>query len=188
MDESGTSSSPRWTIITKLVVALTVVVVLGALVVRFRTIIGPVLMAFIVAYLLHPLASLLHRKLHFSWPLAVNLIYVVFILILLTLLTWGGVGLVGQVQNLINAVQNYTAQLPGFIASLSHKVYVLGPFHLDFSTVDWQAIGQKVLSYVEPALGKVGGLVGTLAGGAASTLGWTAFVVIVSYFFLLESG
>jgi predicted PurR-regulated permease PerM len=34
----------------------------------------------------------------------------------------------------------------------------------------------------------MGGLVGTLAGGAASTVGWMAFVVIVSYFFLLESG
>ncbi len=29
---------------------------------------------------------------------------------------------------------------------------------------------------------------GTLAGSAASTLAWTAFVVVVSYFFLLESG
>ena len=75
-----------------------------------------------------------------------------------------------------------------FIESLSHNVYTLGPFQFDFSTIDWQTIGQQILSYVEPALGKVGGLVGTLAGSAASTLGWTAFVVVVSYFFLLESG
>jgi len=38
------------------------------------------------------------------------------------------------------------------------------------------------------ALAKVGGLVGALASSAAATLGWTAFVVVVSYFFLLESG
>jgi predicted PurR-regulated permease PerM len=134
------------------------------------------------------LISFFERKAHFSWGLAVNLIYLVFILVLLSLATWGSVNLVVQIQNLITAIQNYANQLPTFIESLSHNVYVLGPFRFDFSKFDWAAIGQQILSYVQPALGRVGGLVGTLAGGAATTLGWTAFVVIVSYFFLLESG
>jgi predicted PurR-regulated permease PerM len=172
----------------KLVVTLTLVVVLGALLVRLKFVVGPVLMAFILAYLLLPLASLMSKRTPLSWAVAVNLIYLVFVLILLALLTWGGVGLIGQVQNLITAVQNYANQLPVLIEGLSHKVYILGPFKFDFSTFDWQTIGQQILSYIEPALGKVGGLVGTLAGSAASTLGWTAFVVVVSYFFLLESG
>ena len=128
------------------------------------------------------------RKTPLSWAVAVNIIYLVFILVLLGLLTWGGVGLVGQIQNLITAIQNYTTELPAFIESLSHNVYMIGPFRFDFSTIDWMTIGQQILSYVEPVLGKLGGLVGTLAGSAASTLAWTAFVVIVSYFFLLESG
>ena len=188
MENTPPPASPRWGSMAKLVVSLTLVVILGALLVRFKFIIGPVLMAFVVAYLLFPLASLLSRKVHLSWGLVVNFIYLVFILILLALLTWGGVGLIGQVQNLISAVQNYATQLPVFIESLSHNVYTLGPFKFDFSTIDWQTIGQQILSYVEPALGKLGGLVGSLAGSAASTLGWTAFVVVVSYFFLLESG
>jgi predicted PurR-regulated permease PerM len=188
MAETQPPASPRWGAITKLVVTMTVIVILGALVVRFHTIIGPILMAFILAYLLHPIAARMSRKTPLSWSVAVNLIYLVFVLILLGLLTWGGVGLVGQIQNLIAAIQNYANQLPVFIESLSHKVYILGPFKFDFSTIDWQTIGQQILSYVEPTLGKLGGLVGTLAGSAASTLGWTAFVVVVSYFFLLESG
>jgi predicted PurR-regulated permease PerM len=134
------------------------------------------------------LALWLSKRTPLSWAIAVNLIYLIFVVILLALLTWGGVGLIGQVQNLITAVQNYANQLPIFIDSLSHQIYVVGPFKFDFSTIDWQAIGQQILSYIEPALGRVGGLVGTLASGAASTLGWMAFVVIVSYFFLLESG
>jgi predicted PurR-regulated permease PerM len=188
MEQTQPPASPRWGVMTKLVIALTIVFILGALLVRFQTIIGPVLMAFVVAYLLHPLIAFLQRRVHFSWGLAVNLIYLVFIIILLALITWGGVGLIGQIQNLITAVQTYANELPGFIESLSHKVYFLGPFRFDFSTFDWQAIGNQILSYVEPALGKLGGVVGTLAGGAASTLAWTAFVLVVSYFFLLESG
>ena len=188
MEKTQPPTSPKWGLITKLVVTLTLVVILGALLVRFKFIIGPVLMAFILAYLLLPVAALMSKRTPLSWAVAVNLIYLVFILILLALLTWGGVGLIGQVQNLITAVQDYANQLPIFIESLSHNVYVVGPFRLDFSTIDWQTIGKQILSYVEPALGKMGGLVGTLAGSAASTLGWTAFVVLISYFFLLESG
>lgn len=188
MEETPHPASPRWGAMTKLVIALTVIFILGLLLIRFQTIIGPVLMAFVLAYLLHPIVAFLQKKVHFSWGLGVNLIYIVIILILLALITWGGVSLIGQIQNLITAIQTYAKELPAFIESLSHKVYTLGPLRFDFSTFDWQAIGQQILSYVEPALGKLGGLVGTLAGGAASTLGWMAFVVIVSYFFLLESG
>jgi predicted PurR-regulated permease PerM len=188
MEKTQPPASPRWGSTAKLVVSLTMVVIIGALLVRFKFVVAPILMAFILTYLLFPLASGMNRKLHFSWALAVNLIYLVIILILLALLTWGGVGLIGQVQNLITAIQTYASELPAFIESLSHTVYTIGPFHLDFSTFDWTAIGKQILAYVEPALGKMGSLVGSLAGSAASTIGWIAFVVVVSYFFLLESG
>jgi predicted PurR-regulated permease PerM len=188
MQEYQPPSSPHWGATAKLVVTLTLVVIIGALLVRFKFIIGPILMAFVLAYLLLPLASLVSKRTPLSWALTVNLIYLIFVIILLALLTWGGVGLIGQIQNLITAIQNYASQLPSFIESLSHQIYVVGPFKFDFSTIDWQTIAQQILAYIEPALGQVGGLVGTLASGAASTLGWMAFVVIVSYFFLLESG
>ena len=188
MSETQPPASPRWGANAKLVVAITAMVILGALVVRFHTLIVPILMAFIVAYLLHPIAARMSLNTPLSWAVAVNIIYLLFVLILLGLLTWGGVGLVGQIQNLITAIQNYATELPAFIASLPSKVYMIGPFRIDFSTVDWSSIVKQGLAYVEPALGKMGGLVGTLAGSAASILAWTAFVIIVSYFFLLESG
>jgi len=188
MENTQPPESPHWGSTAKLVASLTIVIVLGALVARFQAIIGPVLMAFVLAYLLHPLIGFLEKRLHFSWGLGVSLIYILIILFLLSLITWGGVGLVGQIQNLIGAVQNYINELPAFIAGLSHKVVMLGPFRFDFSTFDWSIIGQQILSYVQPALGNLGGLVGTLAGGAATTLGWTVFIVVVSFFLLLESG
>jgi predicted PurR-regulated permease PerM len=187
MEPTQIPSSPKWGSLTKLVVTLTLVVILGALLVRFKFIVGPVLMAFILAYLLFPVSALMSKKTPLSWAMAVNIIYLVFIFILLALLTWGGVGLIGQVQNLINAINDYAGQLPVFIDSLSHNSYEIGPFKLDLSTFDWQTIGNQILSYVQPALGKLGGLVGTLASSAASMLGWIAFIVFVSYFILLES-
>jgi predicted PurR-regulated permease PerM len=188
MSDPKPFASPHWGTMTKLVVTLTVIAILAALVLRFHTIIVPVLISFMVAYLLHPLASLIGRKTPLSWRMAVNLIYLVFISILAILLTLGGVGLVQQIQSLISTVESAITNLPTFIESLSGKIYHIGPFVLDFSKIDWNSIGQQILSYIQPALGRLGNLVGTLASSAASTFGWMAFILIVSYFFLLESG
>jgi predicted PurR-regulated permease PerM len=188
MNNKEQASSPRWGAMTKLVVTLVAVFILGALLVRFKFVVAPVVMAFILTYLLFPLALLIIKKTPLSWKVAINIIYLMIVLILLALLAWGGVGLFSQVQNVINTVQDYIKQLPTIIDSLSHKVLTLGSFRLDLSTIDWQKIGTQVLSTVEPAIGKLGSLVGTLASSAVSTLGWTAFVIILSYFFLLESG
>ena len=83
MDEIQPSGSPRWGATAKLVVTLTLVVVLGALLVRFKFILGPILIAFILAYLLLPIASLISKKSPLSWGMAVNLIYLIFVIILL---------------------------------------------------------------------------------------------------------
>jgi predicted PurR-regulated permease PerM len=91
MDETKPPASPRWGATAKLVVTLTLVVILGALLVRFKFILGPILIAFILAYLLLPVASLVNKRSPLSWGMAVNLIYLIFVIILLALLTWGGV-------------------------------------------------------------------------------------------------
>ncbi|MDP2975260.1 MAG: AI-2E family transporter, partial [Anaerolineales bacterium] len=169
MSDPKPFASPRWGAITKLVVALTVIAVIGALVLRFHAILAPALMAFILAYLLHPIASFLSRKTRLSWRGAVNIIYLLFIIILVVLLTLGGVNLVQQVQNLIVSLQAAITNLPAFITSLSGQIYHIGPFVLD-SEIDWNSIGQQVLSYVQPALGRLGNMVGSLASSAASTV------------------
>jgi predicted PurR-regulated permease PerM len=188
MTEQLDDASPRWNKNTKLVISLTIMALAAALLMRFHTLLGPILFAFILAYLLHPVASFLDRKVMHSWRAAVNVIYLVFIIILITLLTWGGLNLLTQVQSLITLIQNSIVKLPELISSLSNKVYQFGPFQFDLTKLDLTAIGQEILSVVQPLLGRLGNLVSSLAGSAASTFGWLAFIIIVSYFFLAESG
>ena len=106
MTQPQNPTSPSWGTNTKLVVALTIVVIVGALLVKFQFIITPLLIALLLAYLFHPIASFLQRKLRFSWNASVAVIYLVIIILLLGLLTAGGVGLVQQVQSLVTIVQN----------------------------------------------------------------------------------
>ena len=188
MTDHPITASPRWSRNTKLIITLVMVVIAGAFILRFHNLLGPVLFAFILAYLLHPVASFLDKKLLHSWRGSVSILYLVFVIILITLLTWGGLNLLQQIQSLITLVQNSITQLPDLISNLSNRVYQLGPFQFDLTKIDLTAIGQEILSVVQPLLGQLGNLVSSLASSAASTFGWLAFIIIVSYFFLLESG
>ncbi len=188
MSESQTHTSPTWGTNTKLVVALAIMVTVGALLVKFQFIISPLLIALVFSYLFHPVADFFQRKLHFSWRASVGVIYIVIIILLLGLLTLGGVGLVQQIQSLVIIVQDALKTLPELIANISGKVYQFGPFKLDFSALDLRDLSSQVLGLVQPLLSRTGTLLGTVAGSAANFLGWTLFVILVSYFVLAESG
>ena len=180
-------TSPRWSPTTKLLVGLVMVGIVAFLFVRFTSLITPLLMIFILAYLLHPVATMISYWLRISWRAAVNLLYLIILILLLGSLTLGGVGLVGQVQSLIELVQNIVADLPRYVASLSGQVFQVGPFRLDLRTLDLNALSSQLLSFIQPLLGRTGNLVTTLAGGAAEIFGWTFFILIVSYFLMVES-
>jgi predicted PurR-regulated permease PerM len=122
-----------------------------------------------------------------SWRAAVNILFFAILILLIGSLTLGGVGLVGQVQSLIQLVETIVADLPKYVEALSGQVFQIGPFTLDMRTIDLNAISSQLLSFVQPLLGRTGNLVTAVAGGAAEIFGWTFFVLIVSYFLLVES-
>lgn len=188
MDQPPATTSPKWGPTAKLVVALTIVAVVIWLFIQFHGIIAPILMALVVAYLLNPVASLLHRALHLSWALAVGLLYILILIVIVGGLTLGGVGLFGQIQSLIGVVQAQLASLPDFVQALSGRIYQLGPFRIDFTRLDLNVLSSQLLGIVQPLLGSTGTLLTSIASGAASFLGWALFIWIVSYFVVLQGG
>jgi len=181
------NSSPHWSPTTKLLVGLVIVSIGAFLLYRFSNLITPLLMIFIITYLLHPVTAFLSRIFRISWKFSVNIIYVLILITLIGLLTWGGFGLAGQTQSLVHSVQNLFTDLPTYIQDLSTKTFTVGEFTIDMNKYDINDISNLLLSYVEPLLGQTGNLLGTLAGSAAETIGWTLFVLTVSYFVMSES-
>jgi predicted PurR-regulated permease PerM len=181
------ATSPRWSPTTKLLVGLVIVGIVAFLFFRFTSLITPLLMVFVLAYLFHPVATMISFWLRISWKAAVNILYFSILILLIGSLTLGGVGLVGQVQSLILLVQNIVADLPQYVEALSGQVFTIGPFTLNMETIDLNAISRELLAFVQPLLGRTGNLVTAIAGGAAEIFGWTFFVLIVSYFLLVES-
>jgi predicted PurR-regulated permease PerM len=170
-----------------MVVGLTLVAFSIWLLVQFQNFLGPLISALILSYFLHPVASFLRNKIKLPWRLAVTLIYLLLVLVLLGLLTWGGVTLVEQIQNLIRFIENNIDRLPDLVEELTTQSFQIGPFTISPTGLNWEQIANQVVSAIQPILGRLGTLVGSVAAGAASIVSWLALIILISYFLLAES-
>jgi predicted PurR-regulated permease PerM len=187
MNSSGENNSPRWNTAVKLVVALSIAAIIFALVLRFRNLIGPLMLTFVLSYLLAPVAVWLNRKARIPWPLAVTLLFLLIIAALAGLATWGGLALSGQISGFVIFIQNTVETLPATIAQLSAQKFSIGNFTLDMKLFDLSQALNSLLGSIEPILSNVGTIVTKIAGGAAEVIGWLAFILLISYFILLET-
>ena len=179
--------SPSWSSTTKLVVALTLVAIFTYLLVRFNTILAPLFIAFLLAYLLYPIPNFFKEKLKISWRLTVSIIYLILLVLFLGLITLGGFAGVDQISSLIRFIQFELKDLPVFLDQLSSLRYEFGGFVIDFSELDLVSIGNQLLSMVQPMLSGLGNVVTSLAGSAAALIGWSLFSILISYFILSEA-
>ncbi|MBE0408615.1 MAG: AI-2E family transporter [Anaerolineales bacterium] len=181
--------TPNWSTNTKLIVGLTIVAIVAATIIYFRNIIGPLLLAIILAYLLHPIASYLSRATKLNWRMSVNIVYLVVLILLAGFFTWSGYTITQQFQSLIRVVQNFIEiTLPNLATQLSETTYFIGPFPIDFSQFDLQYLSEQVLNILQPILGQMATIISTFAASAAVTMGWLLFILVISYFLLAEGG
>lgn len=179
--------SPRWGGTTKLVVALSIVAIFAYLLFRFLNLVGPLLLAFILAYLFYPLADNFHKRARISWRVAVTILYVIFLILLVGSITLGGLTLVEQIQNLIRFLSGAITKLPDFIENTLSQPFQIGPFSFDLSLLDVNSLTNQILSSIQPILTQAGSSVVSVASGAASLIGGIFFILLISYFILSES-
>ena len=174
---------------TKTVVGITFVAIIGVLIVWFRRIIGPLILTFVLAYFLFPLAKRVSTGLKISWRSSVNLIYLLVVFIVVGLLTLSGLAVIQQVQSLIAFIQRFIGDLPEIIASLSIQVYEFGLFSINLGELmDVEVFMNEVLPTLQSLLGQAANIIRSFAGSAAATLGWGLFILLISYFLLAEAG
>ena len=181
------TSSPNWNSTTKLVVGLSLAGLIIMLIIRFQNILAPLLVSVLLAYLFHPIASFINRKLKIPWAIIALLLYLLLFAAIIGLLTWGGISLVEQIQNLIKYIQELITQIPAFFERISSKPLEIGPFNLDLSRLELDSLWTQLLNIVQPVLSQMGSLIGSLASGIGNTVIWLVFTLLISYFILAES-
>jgi len=179
--------SPSWNWTTKLVVGLALVALAIWLLVQFQSYLGPILLAFIIAYLFYPVANLLQKYINIPWRIAVTLMYFVVILALVGLLTWGGLALFEQIRNLITFIQDNIDEIPSLITEFTQNNYAIGPFEFTLEGLNWNEIANQIVSTIQPIVGQVGSIAGSLAAGAANIILVLGLVLLISYFLLAET-
>jgi predicted PurR-regulated permease PerM len=181
--------SPLWNATTKLIIGLTVVALSSYLFLRFLNIVGPLMLTFILAYLIYPMVGKISQALHISWRLATNIIYLLVVVVLVALIAWGGLTVVEQMQSLIRFLQTAILDLPEFIENFIDQPIVIGPFTFrpDLLNLDVNTVGEQVLGAVQPILSGAGTVLGSFASSAASFVGWLFFILLLSYFIVGES-
>ncbi len=182
------NTSPPWGSTIKLAVSLTAIAILAGLLIRFRTLVGPLLISLVLAYLLQPTASLLQKHLRLSWRLSVSLIYLVLLILLIGSLTISGFALVDQVTKLVNFITEQINRLPDLFEQWSAEPIRFLIFSIDLSQYNLESAASQALSTVQPLVSQLGSLLTQLASSIASALGWTFFALLISYFVLAESG
>jgi predicted PurR-regulated permease PerM len=189
MTVSKSSPSPKWSATTKLVVGLTVIALIVALLINFRSIMGPLLLAFILAYLLHPIAVNLSETSRLSWRWAVNLVFLTMVVLVIGFLFVAGLTLVEQLQILIRVIQNFIVTLPDLAENLSSQSYnILGLFEVNLAQIDIEFISQELIGALQTVLGQAGTIISGVAASAAGLLGWGFFILIIAYFLLADAG
>ena len=179
-----TPGSPSWSTNTKLVIGLTLVAIFAGAFIYFRSIVSMMILAFIITYLFQPVVIWLTDKTRLSWRLSASMVFIVIFILLLGLLTGAGLAIAQQLIGLVRLLQDVAENLPGIAEDLSQYLEqypTLGEY------INLNDLANRLLETLQPLLGQAGSIVGSVATGAAISIGRIFFVVFVAYFILAES-
>ena len=179
--------SPKWSTSTKIIVTLLFLAGAIALLFRFSNLLNTLITAFIIAVLYHPLAEWINKKTKLPWAWSVSIIYFITVVAVFGLLTVGGIALINQIDGLIKFLQNTLYELPNFFKQLASTNIEIGPFNLDFSYINWDQVGNQLLSTVEPILTRVGNFFGGIATGTVGVIGSFLLSLLISFLVITET-
>ncbi len=182
------STSPSWQPGTRLAFGIILLVFAVRLLMLLDQLIGPLILAFILAYLLHPITSRISKKLRISRGKSVLIVYTVLIVILLGLTTGVGVAISSGVVRLASYLAELSVKLPEQIIALAQETIKIGPWTIDLATVNLEPVLAEVASALQPLLSQTGSLLASVAGATASAITSIVLVLILGVYLLLDMG
>lgn len=177
-------SSPPWPRAAKLIVVIAVLLLVALLIWRFQSLVGMVVVAALLAYLLNPLIVLVDDKLHIPRWGAVALVYLG--LAILVIMGFSALGVAGFQQGV-----NLIEQAPTLIESLTQLIsefvartepLVIGPLEIAPTSMPWEAISQQILGLAEPVLSQSAVAASRLATLTVRTVINLVFIFFVSIY------
>ena len=164
-----------WTIPTRYLILSIVILLLAALIYYARTIIGPLVIAALVAYVLNPAVTLVMRHTRLKRrQLAVPLVYVIFWLALAAIPAMLTPTIIAQISGISDDLVGLQGTLERFLEQRNLDALPLTPSGIPLD------LPQLLTGVFNPAQ-----LLGILET-ATTNFAWILLIVVVTYYFLLD--
>lgn len=181
-------TSPPWQTGTRLMFAVLMISVIAVLVIRLQQIIGPLVLALLLAYLLHPLVIRVERWLRLPRSGAVLVVYGLLVALVAGATTGAGFAITQQIIGLVQDLSRLATRLPEQLRELSQATISVGPWVVDLSTVNLDPLINSLISTVQPLLSRTGTILASALGATATTLGLLLLVMVMGYYLLRDFG
>ncbi|HLC02899.1 MAG TPA: AI-2E family transporter [Anaerolineales bacterium] len=182
------STSPPWAPQTRLVSAVFLLILAIVLVLRLRDLLVPLILALLLAYLLHPVVTRIQCWLRLPRWAAVLLTYILLLLLIGGVVAGTGLAISQQLVGLVQDIGRLSALLPELLQSLAERTYVVGPWTIDMALINLDPILQSLITSIRPALTQAGLVLASVAGATASTIGLLVIAMVIGFYLLLEAG
>lgn len=165
--------SPKWSANTKIIVAVSTLILVIALIFRFTSIIRLMTIAAILAYLINPIVVFINDRTHFSRALAIAIIYLTLVVLIVGGSILLGVSVYDQVGGFINQVPSLVADFVDLLRELSQRTEPirLGSFSFAPASVEWDAVVNQLMGYVEPTVSRSGSILTSFATTTINVVG-----------------
>jgi len=181
-------SSPAWQPTTRLAVGMLLLVLAAIFLRSIRTLLVPVTLALLTAYVLHPPVTALSKRLRLPRGLSIVAVYLVLGLILAAITAGLGLAVSQQVSGLVEDLRQISREIPSLLHEIEGLSFRIGPWTIDLRTVNLEPILTSLTSALQPLLAQTGAMVASVAGATAEAVGVLVVILVLGYYMLIDFG
>ena len=149
--------------------------------------IGPLIFALVLTYLIQPIVSYIHKNIKISWKISVAIVYILLIILIFGIIAWGGFAFFSQAENLVNFLIDSIDNFPQIISNFLSADKISDPLKYNLGLLFDSEIGLQFSDNLQGILKNFGGWLASFAQSAVSKIGWLFFIIGFSFFIVLES-
>ncbi len=188
------SASPPWNTTTKAIVAVSALALFCLLVWVFRGLLQQVVLAALLAYLLHPLITFIDRRTPVNRVTVVLAVYLALAILVVATFMLVGVTTFQQVVDLSRRLpawfEDALAQLQILLEHLPESM-IIGGFEVPVAPLlpqlpGWDQLLSQVFNLLQPIFGRGGSLAASVVTGAVAVLGQILLIFIISIYVAVD--
>lgn len=172
----------RWGASVKRTVVVIILVLLALVIYRFRVVIPPLLIAFLIAFILDPIVDFLTARLRMARGLATGLVFLALILVGLSVMA-APMTAVPSIQRAVRSIQFDFVGLVSAIGDFfAHPLEIPGGYTIDLSSV-YRDLISMLRSFVTTVARGTLNLAFTIASGVV----WLVFILMAAFYMVKDA-